>query len=197
MRVYPRHMTTYTIGNPDTARALFNYFEGDRYAKRNRAPKGFNFLGAGCYRTAYLEKATNTVYKIGSYSANVSEAANSRRLRRLSQRKLGFEVRIPVTRTYRMPSSRYFRGRRWHGEDAAGYLVPECVVAQEYAPNAKYTDCEASEVWRDDVVCTCKAQFCYADALSRLGDWSGLDDIHSGNILVDDKNVFWFIDLAC
>lgn len=175
---------TETIGNRDTALMLHRYFGKD---ESKRAPKGFRRIGSGCYRTAYLERATNTVYKIGDYSANVHESAMSRRLRRRSTRNLGFDLYIPRTRTYRVPSVPY-RGRHY----------PECVSAQEFAEGARFTACDAQDSWMDDVPdCSCKAPLCYAVVLERIIEFSGLEDIHYANVLVDSSEVFWLIDMGC
>ncbi len=178
-----------TIGNLDTARILFKHFEQDDYGPARPALKGFRKIGSGCYRTAYLEVATDTVYKIGEYDANVDEAYNARRLRRRSTRSLGFRLYIPETRTYAMPS-----GMSWNG-----HSYRRCVSAQEYAANAKATECAAQDDWMDEVPpCNCagKGPICFAIAHQRIMEFSGLSDIHYENVLIDNAGVFWLIDLA-
>jgi hypothetical protein len=176
---------TKTIGDLDTARMLSKHFE-DRDPYEKRAPRGFNKLGAGCYRTAFLEKATKTVYKIGSYEANRSEAYNARRLRKKSTRNLPFDLYIPHTRTWQVGKTTNRFGRSY----------PLNVIAQEFAEGAKFTHCDALDTWIKDVKCNCKSNICFAKIHQMIVDFSDLEDIHSGNILVDKNNVFWFIDLA-
>lgn len=179
-------MTT-TIGSHETALMLHKHFNGDM-DNYKRAPKGFRRIGSGCYRTAYLERATDTVYKIGSYSANIHESATSRKLRRKSTRSLGFELVIPRTRTYRTPSTSGWNNRAY----------PSCVVAQEFAKDSKFTDCDAQNDWMVDIPpCNCKAPLCFAIVHQRIIEFSDLSDIHSSNVLVDRQNRFWLIDMGC
>lgn len=183
------YAVTMTVGSLDTARMLFRHFGGDQDSYK-RAPKGFRRIGAGCYRTVYLEKSTDTVYKIGSHWANTSEAFNARRLRRKSTKSLGFELIVPETRTYRMPAppSRY------------GYSVRACVSAQQYAGKARGTYCASQDDWMEDVPdCDCKSKspICWSIVHNRVREFSNLDDIHGENILMDRNGVFWLIDLGC
>ncbi len=181
-----------SIGNADTARRLYTHFKGDMDSSK-RAPNGFRKVGTGCYRMAVLEKATDVVYKIGSYESNTSEAFNSRRLARLSTRKLGIDLRIPRTRTYTIPNAlipETFRG--WNGKQPR-----ENVVAQEYAKGARHTYCMMEDSgWMAHCRCTCKQDICFATVHNLVSEFSWLEDIHSGNILVDKNMTYWLIDLA-
>lgn len=176
-----------TIGSLETARALHRHFNGREGSKP--APKGFSYVGAGCYRVVYLERATNTVYKLGNYDSNVNEAYMSRKLARKSTRSLGFELRIPKTRTFRVPNS----------SNRYGYSYPVRVVAQEYAGNARSTYCASQDDWMEDVPpCDCKpySNICWTEVHKRVIEFSGLGDIHGQNILMDTNKVFWLIDMA-
>jgi len=136
-----------------------------------------------------LEKATDTVYKIGDYDANTHEAFMARKLRKKSTRSLGFELRIPETRTYRMPSLKF-----------NGYTSRECVSAQEFAGTSRNTYCAAQDDWMTDIPpCNCKGRtnICFTTVHKRIVEFSDLSDIHGSNVLVDSNNVFWLIDLGC
>jgi hypothetical protein len=174
-----------TIGNIEAARTLHKAIMVD---ERNRAPKGFNKIGEGCFRTAYLEKSTKTVYKLGDADINTYEAKMSRRLRARSKRSLGFELIVPETRTFRMPrrKSRFY--------DA---MVQDYVVAQEFAEGATYTYCPMMYSWERHKGCTCKREVCFATIIERVTEWSNLGDIHEANVLVDQMDRFWLIDMGC
>lgn len=170
-----------TFGDAALARTLYDRVNN---SYRRSAPKGFTKIVEGSYRKAYLHRESQIVYKVGDNDANRSESANSRRLARLSQRNLGFEVKIPKTRTYRMPNWTY-----------GGHAYGSSVVAQEFALGAKPTNC-ASVDWWVKRECNCGAPVCYTDVLGAIGEWSRLEDIHSTNVLVDKAGVFWLIDIA-
>lgn len=173
-------MTT-TFGDRDVAEALYM---GEI---KGTIPERFRLIGSGCYRVAYLDTLENLIYKLGAYDSNVSEAAMARYLSRKSKKGLGFDVRIPRTRTFRMKSY----------PNPRGYREPTCVSVQEYAENAHYTYCEAQNTWMSDVPdCNCGNDPCFAEVLEKITGWSGLDDIHAENVLVDNYEVFWLIDLA-
>ncbi len=182
-----------TIGSLETARMLNTHFS-DSWCRRS--PNGFNKVGEGTYRMAVLEKDTNVVYKLGDYQSNISEAYNARRLRRKSTRNLGFVLHIPRTRTYRMPSTRYKRPYRDYDE-----VFQHCVVAQGYAgKGTKWTYCASQDDWMMNVPdCNCynRSKICFTTVHQRVIEFSGLDDIHCGNILIDRNNEFWLIDLGC
>lgn len=179
-----------TFGSREVARDLFEWtIANERDKDMERAPEGFYFLGAGCYRYAYLHTESDLVYKVGTYSENIKESANARRLIRRSTRQLGFDLHIPRTRTYRMRSTMH---------EFYGYNMPNCVVVQEYAPDAQFTECDAIDDWMDITPpCSCNNSPCYADVLREITRWSRLDDIHYGNVLVDNAGRFWIVDLAC
>lgn len=183
-----------SIGTHATARMLADHFGQDPYTARGyykRAPKGFKRIGDGCYRVAFLEKSTSTVYKIGEHWCNAAEAANARRLSKKSTRSLGFELVIPATRTYRVSDAE----PNWRGISQR-----RSVVAQEFAANARQAYCPAMDTWMENVpACTCKRKglnVCLKDVHDRLEEWSGLSDIHGGNVLLDNQGRLWFIDLA-
>lgn len=184
-------MTTQTFGDRDTAMMLYTHFNGESDSNR-RSPNGFRRIGTGAYRTAILDKSSNIVYKIGDSGENLSEARNSRRLIRKSTRNLGFNVRIPRTRTFTVPSA-MCANSFYEGTDR--------VIAQEYAVGALYAYCSNYNYWmgwgRAPELTTCGCiGVCRGEALSKLVDWSGLGDIHYGNVLVDMDNTFWIIDMA-
>lgn len=167
-----------TIGDHTTARLLYKHFENLSVTK---APKGFSHIGGGCYRAAYLHRASGVVYKIGDWESNSNEAYTARRLRKRSTRSLGFELLIPHTRTYVM-------GRSDYG--------PINVVAQEHAANSSYTHCDADYNWRDGK-CDCKHKPCFSEVRTRIAEFTGLNDMHGENVLIDKLDRFWLIDLGC
>jgi hypothetical protein len=166
-----------TIGDPATAKMLAHHFQY-RSPELKPAPKGFSRIGAGCYRVALLERATETVYKLGDYDANVMEAFTSRRLARKSTKSLGFTLKIPASRTYRTsPHDR--------------------IIAQEYAKGGKSTYCASQDDWMERTPeCDCKRELCFKTVLDRITEFSGLQDIHGSNVLVDSSDTFWLIDMG-
>lgn len=183
-----------SIGTQETAVALTNHFKPGPYPYSpydqngfKRSPNGFKRIGAGAFRVAYLEKSTETVYKIGMPKVNVRESVNARRLRRKSTRSLGFDLVIPQTTTFRTPNI----------VDYVGRPVVNRVVAQEFAKGAKHTYCRMMDFeWHDHVTCTCKNTPCFNEVHRVIGEFTGLLDIHSGNVLMDKKGTFWLIDIA-
>lgn len=177
-------MTRTLVGNIASARRIAAYVEADAPMAK---PKGFRYLGEGCYRTAYLEKSTKTVYKVetGGECSNYVEVDNARRLIRKSTRSLGFDLTVVRTRLFDTSSS-----SRWG----------TTVNAQEFAIGADITFCEAEAFYMDPVPdCSCRKPFglCFVEVQNRVKDWSGLQDVHSENILVDKKGMFWLIDMGC
>lgn len=176
-----------TIGDAQTARMLFEHF-GRGNELHRRAPNGFRRIGEGCYRTAYLDKKNSVVYKIGSYEANISESEISRKLRRKSSKSLGFTLRIPHTRTYRMPITNQY------GND-----YPNNVIAQEFAANSNFTYCNSQDAWMAEIPpCNCKgrSEICFAEVHDKVASFSGLSDIHGANLLMDKDKAFWLIDMS-
>lgn len=178
---------TQTFGDARVARTLWNYFGGEQPPTGGkRTPPGFSKLGAGAYRAAYLHKESQLVYKIGCPISNLQESSNSRRLIRKSTRSLTIDLRIPRTRTYSMPAL-----KDWQD--------PGNIIVQEYAKGARFAHCDRY-LWEGEVFskkrCSCELAVCAADALAQIFTWSGLEDIHCGNILVDQNNTFWFVDMA-
>lgn len=175
-----------TIGDRNTALMLGRHFTyPDGYMGGfKRAPNGFRRIGDGVYRVAFLERATSTVYKIGDTWSNLNEAKTSQKLRRKSSRSLGFELRVPHTRAW------YVGSTNPDGES-------NIINAQEFASGGKNTYCKAQDTWMDDHPCTCKRNVCYAKVLEAVSEWSGLDDIHCENVLIDKAGVFWLIDMGC
>ena len=179
-------MTT-TFGDVNVAKQIYNHTFGQNTWPPPRAPKGFKRVGSGAYRDAYLHKPSGLVYKVGDYDSNVSESYVSRKLRRKSTRGLGFELYVPRTRTYRMPSY------AWNDGDAP---EPMCVVVQEFAASARHTTCELFDGWRENRKCSCRQTPCFADILTTIEQWSEVEDIHGGNVLVDKNKTYWLIDMG-
>jgi len=177
------------IGSAVIARALYRHFNGtprtyDRMSGSGfkRAPNGFRRIGSGCYRVVYLHKESGLVYKIGDNDANFYEAENASRLRAKSSADLGFELVVPRTRYVTV-------------DENAGMGM----AIQEFAPNARATYCMTQYNWGgvSDYDCTCKRKdVCYGDVHRAVEAWSGLEDIHCYNVLVDRDDRFWLIDLA-
>jgi hypothetical protein len=167
---------TQTFGDSVLAGRLYSRTKNNgSYNNDSPAPKGFKKIGSGCYRVAYLHRPTEIVYKVGSAHTNLEESRNARALSRRSTRGMRFNLHIPRTRTYLMNDG----GR---------------VIAQEFAKGAKGTYCSA--IYGYESGCSCEREVCFATVLDTIRKWSGLEDIHEKNVLVDKKNVFWFIDLA-
>lgn len=187
-----------SIGSAETARALYSAFNGEPYTRSGyykKTPKGFRRIGAGCYRTAYLETATNVVYKMGNSSQNLMEWGNARMLRRKSSKSLGFKLVIPRTRAYVMPRRKFMD---WQGRPY--FRDADYVIAQEFAGKVRKTYCAAQDTWMSDVpACNCKkpAGICFEQVHERIIDFTGLTDIHGENVLMNkETREFWLIDLA-
>lgn len=175
-------MTT-TFGDHATARELWGSYS---VSSPWQSPKNLKLIGEGASRDAYLDKSSNLVYKIGDSEANAYEAYMARRLAKKSKKALGFNLHIPRTRTYRMPDEVY-----------GGRLVRSYVTAQEYAANARPTECDMYYQWaQPDAKCSCNHTPCFIAVHEAIAEWSGLEDIHSENVLIDNNDTFWLIDLA-
>jgi hypothetical protein len=180
-----------TIGNEATAKMLHTYFNGDASSGTRRSPRGYRRIGEGAYRSAILERATDTVYKIGDSWANETEVQTASRLirKRKAPKRLGFELVIPETQGFRV-------GKDSYGEDVT-------MVAQQFAKDAKGTWCSATGkiLWDSPwgKPCDCKGRnygLCFGQALKRIKEWTGLGDIHALNVLVDKSGRFWLIDMG-
>lgn len=169
-------MTLRRLGDPSTAAMLLNHYSG----VKKRAPKGFRKIGEGVSRTAILEVATGIVYKVGDSNDNENEAFTAALLRRSSNKKFsGFTLKIPFTYPYDLDKG--------------------MVLAQEYAANARFTNCSLEDSWfKPDAKCTCKrySAKCFTDIHSEVSDYTGLADIHCENLLLDKNGVYWLIDMA-
>jgi len=172
------------IGSAAIAQALYKHFGGDPYYRNGdgfkRAPNGFRRVGSGCYRVAYLHRESSLVYKIGQQDANYHEVENASRLGALPTGGLGFNLVIPRTEYIEI-------------DDNNGIAV------QEFAANARATYCMTQYNWGgvSDYDCTCRRKdVCYGDVHRAVEAWSGLEDIHCYNVLVDRDDRFWLIDLA-
>lgn len=172
---------TQTLGDLTTARTIFKHCTtnlwNDKHMRYARAPVGFNRIGSGISRVAYLHKPSSVVYKYGDKSSNLNESQASRRLARRSTKSLGFDVRIPRTRTYNMANDH------------------DSIAAQEFV-KGRPTYCRSMDIWREDVKCTCGSPICFKTVIDRISDWSQLEDIHDANVLVDGNSTFWIIDMA-
>lgn len=173
-----------------TAQSLHSAFQQrNSYRRMESVPDNFKRIGEGAYRTVFLDEESGIVYKVGNYKCNVSEAAAARKLAKRSTKELSFDLRIPRTRTFRMPSD---------ATDRYGHKIPQCVVAQEFVKGAVETWCDLSSYGHDNPECSCQRHGeCFADILTEIEEWSGLFDIHSENVLMDENGVFWIVDLAC
>lgn len=167
---------------------LFKHFKGDpcRNSTGNsdfkRAPRGFRRIGSGCSRVAFLERATSLVFKIGDRYANENEVLNAEHLASLAQ-PAGIEIVIPNTFMV-------------EGYDNSGY---SSVIVQDFAANTRHTHCDAAYNFPGSWVtyrCTCRQSVCFAEVLPVIAEWSGLEDVHGYNVLMDRDSRFWLIDLA-
>lgn len=163
---------------------LWNFFGGEECngTGYKRSPKGYRRIGAGCYRTAYLHRESSTVIKIGNNYANECEADNAANLYE-KPRPEGLDIIVPRTTLVKMPD-KVIRGRS----------IATNVIVQEYAADARLTHCDSLYGMR----CTCRrpANKCFGPVLRDIEYWSGLDDIHGGNVLMDKHERFWLIDLG-
>lgn len=88
------------IGNETDAEFIRDYvmdIEGDYYRDGSVAPEGWQRLGSGCYRSAWLHEESGVVYKVqhsyvDSWQSNVDEA---RTLRRYFLKKMPKGCRLP------------------------------------------------------------------------------------------------------
>ena len=164
------------IGSSATATKLHNYY-GDENPEVKRAPNGFRRIGAGCSRTAILEKSTGIVYKIGDTWANEDEASTAVILSKKPSNRLEFKFKVPSTSVWKM-------------RDASR------VVAQRFV-DGRRTWCASLDVWRHPTPkCTCKHTPCFSDVFQTLRDFTELEDIHEENVLLDKAGTFWLIDMA-
>ena len=184
--------------SPEVALYLYNYFltkhehknklgEDWYYLNREgkRAPKGFKRIGGGSYRSAFLHVESGLVYKLGDFKSNKSEAANARKLRSKSPEGLPAELHIVETIALMLPS---------HTDYWGGVVRNNCSV-QEYAANAKPTQCKRMSYYSDSERCTCRHEVCNFHMMEAIMRWSGLDDMHAYNFLWDGVK-YWLIDIA-
>lgn len=90
------------IGNEADARFIRGWRIEDGQ-HNNNSPEGWEYLGRGCYRAAYLHVASNVVYKVQhdydySYQTNAGEAA--------VLKHLFYNVRMP--KGCRLPRFKFF-----------------------------------------------------------------------------------------
>lgn len=145
-----------------------------------RAPNGYRKIGEGCYRSAYLHRPTETIYKIGYDYSNRCEAESAAELREQDFSNLSFDLHIPLTTLYPM------------SHDTS-------VVAMEFAKGAKPTHCMTQTYsYNREYDCSCKLPggMCFTDIHDEIESATGICDIHSGNVLVTPDLTFWLIDLG-
>jgi hypothetical protein len=178
-------MTTTKIGSHAAARFIFDYANGPGIYG-NDAPEGWKYLGAGCNRAAYLAP-DGFVYKVGNSEDNRQDSFNSRTYRRnRALRALG--INIPRANLYRMPNDPTWGWHRW-------------VVAMEFVDQheSKVFHCSKwmGHSWADEG-CTCEpvGRMCWDDVRIAIQKITGWSDLHDGNVIFDQDERIWIIDLG-
>lgn len=97
------------IGNESDAQFIRDYVldrsERDIYGEAFNAPEGWVRLGSGCYRSAWLHKESNVVYKVQHRYTNdygQSNAGEARNLKRYYLTKLPKGCRLPRFRHFEL-----------------------------------------------------------------------------------------------
>lgn len=150
------------IGNETDAEFIRDYvmdIEGDYYRDGSVAPEGWQRLGSGCYRSAWLHEESGVVYKVqhtysNSWQSNEGEADTLRR---------HFFKKMP--KGCRLPRFRYF------ALDGRGVIAMER-FSRLLRDVGYYQDTEG-----------------YHNRLSDLQDaLRGVSDFHGGNLAIDEEN---------
>jgi len=150
-------------------------------------PSGIAYLGEGCSRVAYLHD--NVVYKVGCDRSNTQERTKVNKYLK-SKRLHAIGVRVPKASLYTFSHNVQF---------------PCNVLAMEYIPaspgkfrcaSTRYCemhyynscDCFANK-------CDCKQDVCVRVLRRKIGEITGMVDLHNENVLRHDGR-WWIIDLG-
>lgn len=164
------------VGNKEEARivAEWNFEEWDEY--EYVPPEGFEYIGEGASRVALRSIETGVVYKRHYYPESGENAWEYKNIQRIKQ--------IPL-KGWRVPDVSLFK------------IGKEEVIAMEYIQGGMDVYCQRSySSWNKPCNCGKPAGCCSAETWEQpKGKW-GIDDIHVGNIVIDDDGIRVLIDLA-
>jgi hypothetical protein len=154
------------VGNIEEARviALWEFDEVDEY--EYQAPRGFEYIGEGASRIAFRSTETGVVYKRHYYPGDETNQCEFKNIQRIKE--------IPL--------------KGWRVPDASLHDVEgECIIAMEFVNGSMDVYCQRSyRSW--DRPCNCGKPLgcCSADAWEQPESVWGVDDIHVGNIVIDE-----------
>lgn len=164
------------VGNEEEARivAEWNFEEWDEY--EYVPPEGFEYLGEGASRVALRSIETGVVYKRHYYpesKENEWEYINIQRIKK-----------IPI--------------KGWRVPDASLFTVgKEQVIAMEFVAGGMDVYCQRSyRSWNKPCNCGKPSGCCSAEAWEQPEGMWGIEDIHVGNIVIDDDGIRVLIDIA-
>ncbi|QIN94185.1 hypothetical protein PP459_gp048 [Streptomyces phage Wakanda] len=169
------------IGSLEEAAEIAQWdIEYDEYCEIT-PPEGWEYLGDGAYRFAF-RSPSGVVYKIENedgryYGHNHREYVNIQRCKK-----------SPV-KGWRVPEASFFE------VPGQGQLVD--VIAMEYVSGGDDTHCNKSFSFGQQM-CTCgkPGGRCTAQVWEEVRSAWGIQDVHSGNIRIDDDGTRVLIDCA-
>ena len=144
-----------SIGSRANARTILRYYLESDYSC-NPIPKGWEELGSGISRTAYLGP-DGVVYKCGEDYANLNDARTSARCRKMNMPK-----------GWRIPLVHYFGNvtvKEYPEDDFS-------VIAMEHGKGGHKREC-----WKKN----CPRRYCSCKDAEFAESYFGLTDIHEGN----------------
>lgn len=153
------------IGNEKDALLIHNWWHGHRDSYRN-PPEGWQYLGGGSFRTAYLSP-DGVVYKIqkdlsgGRYQTNYGEYETWKRL--YFGCKMPKHSRLPKLSYYAVP-----------GQHNVGVIAIERL--------------RRNPAYYERVNKTGESYLCWSDVASAVASACRVGDLHGDNIFLDEEN---------
>jgi len=152
-----------------------------------RMPKGWTWVGAGCYRSVYRSPA-GVLYKVNrdlcdDYNGNTQEANNI--LDKAPD--MPWYVQCPAMALYEVDNTSAYG--EWTDTVLAMVEVDRSIAFEECdGTECDYRNCSSNE--------GCKALDiqCASQAFSRAGEFTF--DAHAGNVFPDRNGIIWIVDLG-
>ena len=189
------------IGRRAEARRLLDYVLANTWAdqdavQRKLLDSGWEFIGAGCYRSAFLSPS-GVVYKVEDDTYCESNKDEIRRARALARKSLSADIVIPVVSgfTFKSPTGDADRPFKHTVIVAMQYMAGEHPPGCWYDSFEGRTFCECGEIEYNEKGEPDKFMCSYSELFARLRKELDSCDIHNENVIEMFDGRFAVIDL--